>query len=642
MRHLWLAFAFLPLLANAQTVTPGDNLVLEGIPAIPASVAESVARYTEFRSAAFDSWHPSRREMLITTRFADAAQIHRVNFPGGARTQLTFFRDPVSGAQYRPVGGNDLLFSKDAGGNELYQLYLYTASTGDYRMLTDGKSRNTGAQWSYQGDRVLYTSNRRNADDFDFYVMNPDQPGSDRLLAQRKGGGWGTLDWSPDGKQAVVENSISANESHLYLLDTTVGTIQPLTPEEEHAAYGGARFAKDGQGIYLTSDQGSENQRLGYLDLQSRRITFLTSDIPFDVEQFDLSSDGKMASFITNESGLGVLNLLDLRTRKHSRVAGIPVGVVLRSKWHQNSRDLAFELSTGRSAQDVYSVDVRTGKVERWTASEGATNTEQFAMPELIKWKAPDGMQISGFLYPPPTRFTGPRPVIVNVHGGPEGQSRPGFIGRSNYFVNELGCAIIYPNVRGSTGFGKSFLAADNGFSREASYEDMNALFDWIKKQPDLDGNHIMVTGGSYGGHMTLAAASRYSDKIACALDVVGMSNLVTFLEHTSGYRRDLRRVEYGDERDPKMREFLLRIAPMTNVANIKKPLFVVAGYNDPRVPYTEAEQIVESVKKVGTPVWFLMAKDEGHGFAKKKNADFQFYATVQFVKQYLLGTASS
>jgi dipeptidyl aminopeptidase/acylaminoacyl peptidase len=263
--------------------------------------------------------------------------------------------------------------------------------------------------------------------------------------------------------------------------------------------------------------------------------------------------------------------------------------------------------------------------------------SDQFSEPELIKWKTFDGKMISGFLYRAAEAFKGKRPVIVNIHGGPEGQFVPGFLGRNNYYLDEMGIAMIFPNIRGSSGYGKTFLKLDNGFLREDSYKDLDALLDWIKTQPDLDGDRIMVTGGSYGGHATLAVASHYADKIRCAVDVVGMSNLVTFLQHTEEYRRDLRRVEYGDERDPKMREFLESIAPIRNAAKITKPLFVIQGKNDPRVPASEAEQMVATLKNQKTPVWYLLAKDEGHGFAKKKNADFQFFATVMFIQEYLL-----
>jgi dipeptidyl aminopeptidase/acylaminoacyl peptidase len=306
--------------------------------------------------------------------------------------------------------------------------------------------------------------------------------------------------------------------------------------------------------------------------------------------------------------------------------------------WHRNGQDLGFALTSARSPSDCYSVNVANGKVERWTASESAVKTDGFPEAELVRWKSFDGKMISGFLYRPAAgKFSGKRPVLVDIHGGPEGQSTPDFLGRLNYLMNEMGIALIEPNVRGSTGYGKTFTLLDNGFKREDTYKDIDALFDWIGTRPDLDGERIAVMGGSYGGHMTLAVSTFYSDRIRCSVDIVGMSNLVTFLEHTEAYRRDLRRVEYGDERDPKMREFLEKIAPMNNIAKIKKPMFVIAGKNDPRVPVSESQQIADALKKQGTPVWLLIAKDEGHGYRKKVNQDFQFYATVEFLKEYLV-----
>jgi dipeptidyl aminopeptidase/acylaminoacyl peptidase len=227
--------------------------------------------------------------------------------------------------------------------------------------------------------------------------------------------------------------------------------------------------------------------------------------------------------------------------------------------------------------------------------------------------------------------------VVINIHGGPESQFQPGFLGRSNYYLNELGVAIVFPNVRGSTGYGKTFLKLDNGLLREDSVKDVGALLDWIGTRPELDASRVMVAGGSYGGYMTLAVATSYADRIKSAVDVVGVSNFITFMEKTEAYRRDLRRVEYGDERDPKIREFFTRIAAVNNVDKITKPLFIVAGQNDPRVPAQEGEQMVAAMKKNGRPVWWLMARDEGHGFAKKKNQDFQFYATIAFMQAHLL-----
>jgi dipeptidyl aminopeptidase/acylaminoacyl peptidase len=625
---------------QSDEVVPNENLVVEGIPKIPASLADAVGRYSEFRAASFNSWNPERREMLITTRFGDTAQVHQVKAPGAARTQLTFFPDRVAFALYEPVHGNSFLFLKDVGGGEFFQIYRYDLATGDITRLTDGKSRNTDPHWSYQGDQIAYGSTKRNGNDVDVWVVNANDPGSARMVVQLEGGGWSPSDWSPDGKQLLVTNSVSAAESYVWLVDVASGKKELLTPKTgvDTVAYNNARFAKDGKRVYLTSDQDSEFQRLVEMELGSRKVTVLTPALNWDVDEFDLSKDGRWIAFEANEDGVSVLHVLDTKSDKEVPVPKIPVGVIGGIEWRKNSRELAFSLSTASQPYDAYSVDMASGKIERWTFSEtGGLNTSGFAQPQLIHWKSWDGKSISAFLYKPGTKFTGKRPVIIDIHGGPEGQVRPDFLGHDNYYLNELGVAMIYPNVRGSTGYGKAFQKLDNGFLREGSYKDINSLLDWIQTQPDLDAGKVMITGGSYGGFMTLAVATNYNDRICCSVDVVGPSNLVTFLEHTSGYRQDLRRVEYGDERDPKMREFLEQIAPANKARNITKPLFVIAGQNDPRVPASESAQMVAVVRKNGKPVWWLLGKDEGHGFGKKKNRDFQFYATVTFVKEYLL-----
>jgi dipeptidyl aminopeptidase/acylaminoacyl peptidase len=638
-RILICFFLFSAAAAQVQEIIPGDNLVLDGIPKIPASLTESVDRYTQARSATLVDWHPVRREMLIRTRFADTFQIHLVKMPGGARTQMTFFAEPVNVASFQPRQGDYFVYLKDAGGNEFYQIYRLDLSTGKSALLTDGRSRNILGRWSSGGDRVAYTSTRRNGKDLDIYVVTPTDPKSDRKLVELQGGGWDVLDWSPDDRKLLVMELVSANESYLWLFDSSSGEKTLLTAREqgEKVMYRAGRFSTDGKGIYAATDFGSDFQRLAYIDLATKKPSFLTTHIPWDVEEFDLSSDGKWIVFATNEDGASVLRLLDTANRREKPLPKLPNGMITDIKFHPNGKEFGFSFLSAQ-ASDVYSVDIRIGKLERWTSSEmGGLNPENFHNPELVRWKSFDGKMISGFVYKPMQGFTGKRPVMIEIHGGPEDQFRPRFLGRRNYFINEMGVALIYPNVRGSSGYGKSFLKLDNGTLRDNSYKDIAALLDWIRTQPDLDADRVLVTGGSYGGFMTLAVATNYSDRIRCALDIVGPSNLVTFLERTESYRRDLRRAEYGDERDPSIREYLEKIAPMNHASDIRKPLFVIQGKNDPRVPASESEQIVQTVKKNGTPVWYLMAKDEGHGFAKKKNVDFQFYATILFMQEYLL-----
>ncbi len=642
---LLTACTFLPTQdgsAQTKVLRPGENLVTEGLPPIPASLADEVRRYTEFRSASLADWHPVSREILISTRFANTAQIHRVKQPGGARTQLTFFVEPVGMATYEPQAGRYFLFGRDAGGNEFAQIYRYDLADGRITLLTDGgRSQNGGIEWSTRGDRIAYGSTRRNGADRDIWIMNPLDPKADRLALQVTGGGWRVLDWSPDDRTLLVGETISINESRLWLVDVATGGKTLLTESgKESVSYLQARFSKDGAGLYLTCDKDSEFQRLAYLDLATRKITVLVDSIPWDVEELDLSANGKTIAFAANEAGISRLYLLDTGSRQLRRADAVPVGVIGGLKWHPKENVLGFTLSSARSPSDVYSLDADTGQLSRWTESElGGLVAADLAEPRLVHWPSFDGRRISGFLYEPPARFAGKRPVILSIHGGPEGQSRPTFLGRNNYFLNELGIALLVPNVRGSLGYGKTFVKLDNGTKREDAVQDIGALLDWIGQQPNLDADRVMVTGGSYGGYMTLASATHYNERICCSLDVVGISHFGTFLKNTESYRRDLRRVEYGDERDPAIRAFFDRTAPLNNATKITKPLFVVQGGNDPRVPRSEAEQMVGQVRRNGTPVWYLLARDEGHGFRKKENADFQFYATVLFVRQHLLGS---
>ncbi len=627
--------------APSATLTPGDNLVIEKIPPIPVAIDEQTRRYGDYRTASFFDWHPFRHEMLIGTRFGDVPQVHWVKMPGGEREQMTFYADRVSGAQFEPKG-HYFVFSKDVGGGEWYQFYRYNLENGDITLLTDGKSRNTEMLFAHDDSRIAYSSTRRNNKDNDLWIMDTSDPKTDHMLVQLEGGGWAPADWSHDGKQLLLTEFISINQTNVYTVDVASGEKKQLTPKqsaENEVSYSHPQFSRDGRGAYMTTDLDSEFHRLAYFDLATMKPKFLTSSIPWDVEEYDLSEDGKTIAFVTDENGIGKLYLMDTASGKFHPVAGLPNGVLSGAKIHRDGKIVAVGVASAKSPNDVYSVEIPTGKVERWTTSEtGGLNASNFVEPELVKWKSFDGKEITGFLYQPDAKkFPGKRPVIVVIHGGPEGQSRPVYLGRNNYFLNEMGVALLYPNVRGSTGYGKTFSKLDNGFHRDDTYKDIGALLDWIGTQPSLDATHIMAYGGSYGGHMTWAVSAFYNDKIRCALPIVGMSNLVTFLEHTEAYRRDLRRAEYGDERDPKMRAYLEKIAPMNHLDAMHKPIFAVVGKNDPRVPWTESRQILDKLNAQGTPTWFLMANDEGHGYAKKKNQDFLFDAEVMFVKTYLL-----
>jgi len=623
-----------------------DSIVLDGVPAVPESVRERANPYLEFRSAAFMDWHPKKREMIISTRFADSAQLHEVRIPGGARRQLTFQSEPVGGASYQPVHGKFLVFAQDQGGGEFYQYFRFYPMEGKPVLLTDGKSRNMGLRWARSGKQFAYTSTRRNGRDNDIWIMDPAAPETDRMALEVKGGGWSIADWSRDEHSLLLIEYLSINKSHLHLLDLRSGAVRRLTPDgPEPVSWSNARFAADDKTFFVSTDLGSEFMRLAQFDLPDAGKTLaaprrvLTGHISWDIEEFDLSRDGEAIAAVSNENGVGVLHLFEAKTGKERRVPKLPIGVLSNVQWHEDNRQLAFNLSSARAPLDVYSLDTRSGNVERWTESEtGGLNAARFVEPELITIKSFDGLTISAFVYrPDPGKFPGPRPAIINIHGGPEGQSRPGSQARNNYYLNELGVAMVVPNVRGSSGYGKSYLLLDNGFKREDSVRDVGAVIDWMRKAPGFDRERIAAIGGSYGGYMVLASMAHFNDKLRCGVDIVGISSFLTFLKNTQDYRRDLRRAEYGDERDPAMNEFLARISPFSNVDKIKKPLLVMQGKNDPRVPASEAEQMVQAIRKTGGSVWFLMATDEGHGFAKKKNADFAFYVTIEFFRTHLL-----
>jgi dipeptidyl aminopeptidase/acylaminoacyl peptidase len=645
--------------ASEPVITPTANLLVDGIPPIPKVIADRVAAYTEFRATAVVAWHPSKAGMVVRRRASNTNQLFYLPSAGAVPEQLTDFPDAVGSASFQPKKGEFILFEKGRGGNEVFQIFRMDLASKTVIALTSDKERASFQGWNRAGDRILYTTvgidrnNTSRKPETRLHLVDPLNPDSTQLVATFERTGYGNFRFAPGDKRLVFGESVSVNESNIWILDLETGERSRVTPDQTNAkektVWTGARFSRDGKRLYAISDQGSEFRRLVTIDLDGGKVTPLTAHVNRDVEGFAVSEKSKRIAFTTNEDGASVLRFLELPSHQElPRPALVPGQISgVRFKGGDDGEDgeigdgaqIALNIVSSRSPGDVYSYHLETKKLTRWThGGSGELSPLDFVEPQLVKWKSFDGLDISGFHYAPDaSKHPGKRPVIISIHGGPEGQARPNFLGRNNYFVNELGIAMLFPNVRGSIGFGKTFVALDNGTKREDAVKDIGALLDWIKDQPGLDASRVLVTGGSYGGYMSLAVSTHYADRIAGAIDVVGISNFITFLTNTETYRRDLRRVEYGDERDPAMRAFFEKISPLNNAARITKPLFVIQGKNDPRVPYTEAEQIVSQLKKQKTPVWFLMANDEGHGFAKKSNQDFQFAATVMFLKETIL-----
>lgn len=622
-------------LAQASGAAPErrevGTLVFDGIPLIPSELRPQIQRYRNARSAGFQDWLADG-SMLISTRFGETTQVHRVAAPGADRRQLTFFSEPVAGATAVPGSADRYAYARDTGGAEYFQIYIGGLDGGE-TALTEPGTRNQGVLFSKDGQTAFWSQVRPGDPDYDIIAADLSRPGVRRTVYEGSGS-WSPVDASADGARLLMRKYISVQESQLWVLDTTSGQVTRVRDTAAPVSYGGAVLTPDGRSVIAASDEGADFRRLVEISLADGAMTALNEDARWDVEDFDLSDDGRILAYVTNEDGFSKVHLRDLRTRRALPQPELPVGVVGAVKFSPDGRSLAINMSTPASSGDVWAWDVAgAGGLTRWTQSEvGPIDASTFVTPELVRFASFDGLSIPAFVYRP-AAAEGRRPVIIDIHGGPEGQSRPGFNTTYQQWVADLGATVIVPNVRGSTGYGKAYVAMDNGPLRQNSVKDIGALLDWIATQPDLDPERVVVHGGSYGGFMVLASLAAYPERLAGAVDIVGISNFVSFLENTEGYRRDLRRAEYGDERDPAMRAVFDQISPLNLTDRMTRPLLVIQGANDPRVPRSEAEQIVAAVRGDGRPVWYLLAMDEGHGFRKKSNADAQAEVTNLFLR---------
>lgn len=642
-----------PAAPPAAILTPNPQLVVQGIPPLSAQIARDVERYTDFRGHSIVAWHPNRREMLVAHRKAggNTAQLFRLSGPMAEPEQLTDFPDPVVSASYEPREGRYIVYGRSTGGNEANQLHRLDLASRSSTLLTDPNERHALVGWLRQSGQILVASvpldrtaqgGTRAKVSTRFRLIDPLEPSRSRLVAELDGGGWFGGAISQDERRLALTRYLSANESQTWVLDIASGRSTQLLPapgSSERATFFAGDFTPAGDALYVVSDRAGEFRELMRYRFADGSLQRITAHIPWDVDGGSMTEDGRLIATQANVDGRDELRLFDGQSLRELSPPRLPDGSIGTAVFHRSLPDLAFSLNSAQGPSQIYTLNPASGRVEQWTRAYAPPGVDmsRFTPQKIVRWKSFDGREISGLMNLPPARFSGKRPVLISIHGGPESQSKVGFMNRFNYLIDELGIAIIQPNVRGSSGFGKTFLKLDNGKLREDSVKDIGALLDWIATQPELDASRVLVTGGSYGGYMSLAVSVHYGDRIAGAINIVGISNFVSFLTNTESYRRDLRRAEYGDERDPAMREFLERISPLTQAHRIKKPMFVVQGKNDPRVPYTEAEQIVAKLRENRVPVWYLRAENEGHGFARKENADFQFYATIQFLRETIL-----
>ncbi len=625
------ASSAMPLMAQDVSVRTIGSARLENVPEIPDAVRRTAAAYATARAAILADWFDDG-SLLIQTRFGAVEQLHRVTMPGGARTQLTFASEPV--AVGYATKGQHIAFIRDIGGDELFQVYSQ-GLTGEPVALTANQTRNLLTAVSPDRRLIGWSSTAKGSSSYSVVIADPSAPDSKRTVYTDKGSAYPSA-FSPDNRLLAVTRQISSVEQALVIVDLQTGTARALAASVGDTIRSPV-FLPGNRKLIAISNVGSDFARLVEIDIATGGQRVLTPNARWDVEAAEVSPDGRLVAFAVNEDGYSRLHLLDLSSGRERTAPQLPTGVIGGLRFSPDGTRLALGLSTPKSAGDVWVADIRTGRLVRWTNSElGLIDQSTLSEPQLVRYPSFDGRQIPAFVYRSANATGRKLPVVIDIHGGPEGQVRPGFNPNVQYITSQAGAVVIQPNVRGSSGYGKLYMTLDNGVKREDSVRDIGALIDWIGKQPYLDSNRIVVRGGSYGGYMVLASLTHYSDRLAGGMEAFGISDFLSFLENTGAYRRDLRRPEYGDERVPEVREVLRRISPLNNVEKITKPLLVMQGANDPRVPQRESDQVVAALRQRGIPAWYLLFADEGHGFRKEPNEALRRAVETMFLRRVL------
>ena len=627
----------------------------DGVPELSRDLLQSLKPYQEVRTASFVDWHP-KGGILVASRIDNLHRLYHVPSAGAPPVRITGGEEPVTRGRCLP--GGEIVFQVGSGGDENFQIEISGGPGQPSKRLTDGKSRNVFGAPDRSGRRLPFNSTRRNGRDLDLYLLDLDRPASPELLFEVAEENWSVEDWSQDGSRALLLHYVSANDARVHVLDIASRERKPLPLEDAVRSAPATRVSRDvprfGPGsrkVYYASDARGQFRELVCMDPGTGREEWLTGDLPHDVEDLDVSRDGRRAAFSVNADGFSRLFIIDLEileskgadaARSARKEVNLGRCVISGIRFSPDSTRLGFTLGRASSPAEAHGYELGSGGLTRWTVSERAGfRDEDFTEPELIRYRSFDDLEVPAFLYVPRRPPSGEKrlPVIVLIHGGPESQVRPNFSSRIQYYVRELGAAVITPNVRGSTGYGKKYSLLDNGVLREDSVRDIGALFDWVSRDDRFDPSRVAVIGGSYGGYMVLASLVRFGSRIRAGVDIVGVSDFNTLLRNTSAYRRELRRAEYGDERDPAMQAFFEKISPAKRMDSIRSALLIIHGANDPRVPLSEAEQIVERARRSGNPVWTLYAQNEGHGFTRRENTDYEEAATVEFLRRHLLAS---
>lgn len=618
---------------------PPLSLETTNIPEIPLEVALRLQQFREIGSTKFLDWAPDNRTLLVSSHFEETAQLQYLSRPGKNPVQITQSLDPIESGMFRP-GSGDILFSRDIEGTEDFDLYLVTASNGEVTRVTEGGGRNIFPVFSLDGAWLAWSHADEGLADYRIMLAPVSDVTRQRVVHQSTGY-WIPTDFSPDGKSLILQNFRARTDAELHIVNVDTGGLIEIDPDAVPRGRSVGKFSPDGTVVYYLTDDETQYNNLYAYDLRRGTRRVLTSDLNHEIDSFDLSPDGGLIVLSCNEGGASQLRLIRTGAGNASRpVPSLKGGVVTRMAFSPNSKRIAFSYSTSRSPENVFVFNVGRKRLTRWSSTDlNNLKPRDFSEPQAFTYPTFDKVgdarrTIPAYVYRP--RGPGPHPVIVFLHGGPAWQFRPRFNSIFQYWVNDLDIAIIAPNVRGSIGYGRAYEQLDNDRKRDGGVRDVGALLDWIDDQKDLDSNRVAVYGASYGGYMSLAAMMTYNDRLSGGVEMSGISNLVTFLENTAVWRRDLRRREYGDERDPEMRAWLEARAPVNHPDKFIKPMFIIHGRNDTRVPVSEAMQMYDGVRAQGGNPWLIIANDEGHGFKRKSNSDFTDAAVAVFFRTLL------
>lgn len=643
-----MALLWMPAQAVERRVVNEGQLVLEDVPPIPSGLAERLDRYQQLTSEEMVGWSADGRSLYYRSLHHGVNQLHALDGAGEAPRRLTRLDEPVREV-VRQHRGDLLAFTINEGGSAFDQIHLLDPATGEMRALTNApRALNNRMVWDHEDRRLAYRSTRRNGAANDIWVLDVAAPEQARLVFPAPDGAlWKPVAFSRDGRKLLLQQYVGITDSRVHLLDLESGNLRLMAgvpgQETSNVAVG---FDADDTGVFFVSNQRGRSAEIGWAPLSPEDTPrWVENNISWDVTGFALSPEGRRGAFVTNEHGASRLYMFNPERFTFRAVRSLPMGVVGDLSFSPDGRRLGFTLSTPTSPGDVNVIRLsRLGNLpsrpKPWTTHDASgMDPADLVTPQLFSYPShspvPDQpFNVPAYRYLPEGK--GPHPVVIYIHGGPESQFRPSFNATVQMWASEMGVAVLAPNVRGSLGYGQGYLSLDDGRLREDAVHDIGALLDWIATRPELDASRVAVFGPSYGGYMALACAVHYSDRLVAAVDRAGISHFVTYLENTGDFRRDLRRFEYGDERDPEMRAFLESISPLNNVHRIRIPMLIVQGQNDPVVPVGESERMVRALREQGQAVWYMNALNEGHGYEKRANRDVYQQVVYLFLERYL------